>query len=101
MQRNRNSLQQRRFAEREIVPQAMDNARGHNDKFRKSAIAAVVTAGNPEYLPPIAQVYVPAPAVAALAAIHSGIKSDAVAFGKAICARAGFGNCPGGFVTHH
>jgi hypothetical protein len=79
----------------------MDNARGHHNEFCKGTIAAVVAARDTQHLTPITEVYVTAAAVAALATIHSRIKSDTIAFGEATCARAGFGNGPRGFVTHH
>jgi hypothetical protein len=79
----------------------MNDSRGHHDELCKRTIATVVTAGDAEYLSAVAQVHVTAPTVAAFAAIHSGIESDAVAFREAIYAGADFGNCPRGFVTHH
>ena len=80
MQCDGNGFEKRSLLERQIGRKAMNDPGGNGDKFRKGSGAAVVAAGDAEDFATIAKIDVSAQAVGALAAVHSRIEGDAIAF---------------------
>jgi hypothetical protein len=71
-----------------------------NHELGERPVPAVVSAGNSQHLPVIAEVDGAAPAEVAVAAGDSGVEGDAVAFGDAGDVRANGGHYAGGLVPH-
>ena len=93
-------FEHRSFGEREIVWQAMDDARGDGDVFGEGAGAAVVAAGDAEDLAIVAEIDVTATAIGAFAAEDGGIEGDALTDFEGGNGGAESGDAAGGFVAH-
>ena len=79
MQRNGNRFEQRSLSIREVVRQAMNDARGHSNEFSEGSCTTIIAAGNTQHLTAIAKVDVAAETVRALAAIYGRVDRDALA----------------------
>src|SRR3974390_538275 len=100
MQRNRDSLQQRRLGKRQIVWQRVGNSRRQGDEFGKSSGPSIDAAGASQPLAVIAQVHLATAAKRTFAAIDGGVEGDAVSFLKVLYAGSNPGHSPRCFITH-
>src|SRR2546430_7772955 len=100
MKRYSDCLQQRCFCKRQIVRQAINDARRNHYVFGKRTSATIIGAGHSENLAVITQVNFAAKTESARAAIDSRIKSYSVVFRKLRDAGPNAGDCPGRLVSH-
>src|SRR5882724_5238519 len=98
--RNGHGLQHRCFCKRKIVRQPIYDAGRNDNIFGKGPRATIVRARDSHNLAVVAEIYFPAAAGTASAAIDGGIECDSVSFRESFHIGAHCGDSSGGFVSH-
>jgi hypothetical protein len=98
--RDRHGFHHRRLLETEVSGQPVKNSLRDGNEFSEGPVPAIITARDAEHTTILAEIYVAAPAIPAIAAINRRIKRDTIASFPSGDAASNLSNLSRRFVSH-